>query len=121
MLGRNCSSRLSSFILAKIDVPNVFIQTRVEDEKDMAFMKIRGVLIVDILVGIAPEMYKHYVTRDKKGVPQSLVQCQNTLYGTMVASLLYYRKFAKSLTDIGFTVNPYDSCVGNKMIDGKHR
>ena len=35
--------------VAVINIPNAFIQTRVEDEKDMAFIKIRGVL-VDILV-----------------------------------------------------------------------
>ena len=81
-------------------------------------IKLRGVL-VDILVGIAPEVYKAYAYKDKKGVPQLLVQCQNALYGTMVASLLYYRKFVKSLTDIGFEINPYDPCVANKMIDRK--
>jgi hypothetical protein len=37
----------------------------------------------------------------------------------MVASLLYYRKFVKSLTDIDFTTNPYDPCVANKIIEGK--
>jgi hypothetical protein len=37
----------------------------------------------------------------------------------MVASLLYYRKFVKSLTSIGFVINPYDACVANKMINGK--
>ena len=37
----------------------------------------------------------------------------------MVASLLYYRKFVKSLTDIGFVINPYDPCVANKIIDDK--
>ena len=36
----------------------------------------------------------------------------------MVASLLYYRKFVKILTDIGFVLNPYDPCVANKMIGG---
>jgi len=104
--------------VAVIDIPNAFVQTRVEDEKDMAFIKIRGVL-VDILVDIAPDVYKSYVTTDKKGVKQLLVQCQNALYGTMVASLLYYRKFVKSLKSIGFELNPYDPCVANKMIDGK--
>jgi hypothetical protein len=104
--------------VAVIDIPNAFIQTRVEDEKDMAFIKIRGVL-VDILVEIAPDIYKSYVSQDKKGSKQLLVQCQNALYGTMVASLLYYRKFVKSLTAIGFTLNPYDPCVANKMIRGK--
>jgi hypothetical protein len=104
--------------VAVIDIPNAFIQTRVEDEKDMAFIKIRGVL-VDILVEIAPDVYKSYVTKDKKGVKQLLVQCQNALYGTMVASLLYYRKFVKSLTDINFVINPYDPCVANKTIEGE--
>ena len=104
--------------VAVIDIPNAFIQTRVEDEKDMAFIKIRGVL-VDILVEIAPDVYKPFVTKDKKGVKQLLVQCQNALYGTMVASLLYYRKFVKSLTDIDFVINPYDPCVANKMIEGE--
>jgi hypothetical protein len=84
----------------------------------MAFIKIRGVL-VDILVEIAPDMYKSYVSRDKKGMNQLLVQCKNSLYGTMVASLLYYHKFVKSLTDIGFIINPYDPCVANKIIEGK--
>jgi hypothetical protein len=104
--------------VAVVDIPNAFVQTRVENEKDMAFIKIHGVL-VDILVEIAPDVYKSYVSRDKKGMKQLLVQCQNSLYGTMVASLLYYRKFVKSLIDIGFIINHYDPCVANKIIEGK--
>jgi hypothetical protein len=50
---------------------------------------------VDILVEIAPTSTSP-VSIDKKGRKQLLVQCQNALYGTMVASLLYYRKFVKS-------------------------
>jgi hypothetical protein len=104
--------------VAVIDIPNAFIQMRVEDEKDMAIIKLRGVL-VDILVEMAPDVYKSYATTGKKGVKQLLVQCQNALYGTMVPSLLYYCKFNKSLTEIGFELNPYDPCVANKMIKGK--
>jgi hypothetical protein len=96
--------------VAVIDIPNAFIQTCIEDKKDMAIIKLCGVL-VDILVEIAPDVYKSYATTDKKGVRQLVVQCQNALYGTMVASLLYYHKFTKSLTGIGFKFNPYDPCV----------
>ena len=74
---------------------------------------------MDILVQLFPDTYAKYVTKDRKGVPQLLVQCQNALYGTMVASLLYYRKFTKSLTENGFEINPYDPCVANKMIGDK--
>jgi hypothetical protein len=104
--------------VAVVDIPNAFAQKHVENERDMAFIKIRGILD-DILVEIAPDVYKSYVSNDKKGMKQLLVQFQNTLYGKMVASLLYYRKFAKSLTDIDFVINPYDPCVANKKIEGE--
>jgi hypothetical protein len=37
----------------------------------------------------------------------------------MVASLLYYRKFVRSLMDIDFIINPYDPCVTNKISEGE--
>jgi hypothetical protein len=43
-----------------VDIPSAFVQNRVENEKDMAFIKIRGVL-VDIMVVITPCVYKSYV------------------------------------------------------------
>jgi hypothetical protein len=104
--------------VAVVDIQNAFVQTRVENEKDVASIKICRVLI-DIMVEIAPYVYKSYVSRYKKGMKQLLVQCQNSLYGTMVASLFYYRKFVKSLTDIGFIIKPYNPCVANKIIEGK--
>jgi hypothetical protein len=104
---------------AVVDIPNAFVQAHVENEKDMALIKIRGIL-VDILVEIALDVYKSYVSKDNKGSKQLMVRCQNALYGTMVASLLYNRKFVKSLTDIEFVINPYDPCVANKMVEGEH-
>jgi hypothetical protein len=103
--------------VAVIDIPNAFIQTRIEDEKDMAIIKIRGIL-VDMLIEIAPKVYTPYVTTDRKGVKQLIVQCLNAIYGTMMASLLYYQKFSKSLRSVGFNFNPYDPCVANKQING---
>jgi hypothetical protein len=100
-----------------VDTPSAFVQTRAENENDMASLKIQCI-IVDILVEIAPCVYKPYVLRVKKESKQLLVQCQNALYGTMVASLLHYRKLVKSLTDIDFVINPYDMCVAKKMIEG---
>jgi hypothetical protein len=37
----------------------------------------------------------------------------------MVAALLYYKKFVKSLVKQGFKLNPYDRCVANKNVKGK--
>ena len=44
---------------------------------------------MDIMVEISLDVYKSNVTTDKKGVKQLLVQCQNAMYGTMGASILY--------------------------------
>ncbi len=42
--------------VAIIDIPNGFIQTRVENEKDRVIIRIWGV-VVDWLVAIAPKVY----------------------------------------------------------------
>ena len=104
--------------VATIDIPNAFIQTKVVDDKRKVIIRIRGPL-VDMLVEIAPEVYGPYVTYDKHGNKQLLVECQNALYGTMVASLLYYEKFTSSLKSEGYEMNPYDPCVWNKTINDK--
>jgi hypothetical protein len=41
--------------VAVVDTPNACVQTCVENEKDMAFIKIRGIS-VDIMVEIAPDV-----------------------------------------------------------------
>jgi hypothetical protein len=104
--------------VAVVDIPNAFVQTIVEDEKDKALICIRGPL-VDILVSIASNDYRLYVAVGKKGKKQLLVQCLTALYGTMVASLLYYQKFVKSLKSKGFKLNPYDPCVANTQVNGE--
>ena len=70
--------------VAVIDIPNAFIQTRIECPEDMAIIKIRGIL-VDMLVEIAPTVYQPFVSTDRKGMKQLIVQCQNAIYGTTVA------------------------------------
>ena len=78
----------------------MFIQTRVEEKKDMAIIKLRGVL-VDIICKISSD-YKAYLTRNNVGVKQLLLHCQNIQYGPMVACVLYYCKLTKNITSIGF-------------------
>ena len=73
--------------VAVIDIPHAFIHTKIEDEKDMAIIKVRGIL-VDFLLDLDKDLYGPYVTTDKKGIKQLLVQCMNAIYGTMVAGLL---------------------------------
>ena len=79
-----------------VDIPNEFIQTRVQHKKYIAIIKIRGVL-VDTLLENFPYIYEPYVTTYCKGVKQLIVQYQNAIYKTMIAIILYYQKFRKRL------------------------
>ena len=74
--------------LAVVDIPNAFIQTKVESVNNMATIRVCGEL-VDAILEIAPEVYGPYVTEDKKGNNVLILRCKNVIYGTMVASLLY--------------------------------
>ena len=48
---------------------------------------------MDLLLEIDPEIYGSFVTTDKKGEKVIILQCINFIYGTIMASLLYYKKF----------------------------
>ncbi len=71
--------------------------------------------LVEMMVQIAPQVYRKYVTVDKKGTPILYVKLQKALYGLMRASLLFYQKLQKELEEYGFEVNPYDPCAASKM------
>jgi hypothetical protein len=98
------------------DIPNAFVQTDIEpaEKGKRTIMKIRGPL-VDMLIEIAPEIYKPYVSYEKGKV--LYVKMLKALYGMLVSSLLYYKKFRKDIESIGFVINPYDPCVANRIVD----
>ncbi len=77
--------------VAIVDIPNAFIETVVEDEKDRAFIRIRGPL-VNIMVSIAPDVYGPYVTVGKKGKKQLLVKCLMVLWWRCYYCLVWATK-----------------------------
>ena len=54
------------------------------------------------MVATALEIYKKYVTVNKKGELAIYVEALNALYGIMKAPLLSYIKFFENLKSIGF-------------------
>ena len=98
------------------DVPSAFVNTEVDED---VIMVLKGDL-ADMMVQIAPETYRKYITTDRKGARILYVKLQKVLYGLMQASLLFYRKLRKELEAYGFVVNPYDPGVANMTTkDGK--
>ena len=102
--------------MAVVDIPKALVQTVVtkKDAEHLVTVHIRGPL-VDILVSMAMDVYGPNVSATKTGQKVLTVECLNAIYGTMVAALLYYKKFMKSLQNHGFKLN---GCVANKTVNG---
>ncbi len=95
------------------DVPSAFVNTNVDEE---VIMVLKGEL-AEMMIQIAPKVYRKYVSIDKKGTKILYLKLQKALYGLMRASLLFYWKLRKELEAYGFEINPYDPCVANKMTE----
>jgi hypothetical protein len=71
---------------------------------------------VDLLCDVNPEYAKFVVYEGKTKV--LYVRCNKAIYGCVVSGVLWYELFSETLEQQGFTVNPYDFCVANAIIDG---
>ena len=91
------------------DVPSAFVNTDVDEDM---IMVLTGEL-ADMMIQIAPVVYRKYVTADRKGTPILYVKLQKALYGLMRAILLFYRKLKKEFEQYRLVINPYDPCVAN--------
>ena len=70
------------------------------------------------MVATALEIYKKYVTVNRKGELVIYVEALNALYGIMKAVLLFYINFFVNLKSVRFELNPYDPFVKNEIVDG---
>ena len=95
--------------VAVVDIPNAFVQTDMEGDK--VIMKMRGKL-AELLVKVAPEIYREYVTIEK-GQKVLYLELRKALYGMLKSVLLFYGKLRSDLESIGFVVNPYNPYVAN--------
>jgi hypothetical protein len=102
--------------VATCDIPNAFIQTKVEEldkQGNRIIMKIQGVL-VDLLVWIVPE-FEEFVIHEGSGKVLYL-RVKKAIYGMLESALLFYKTVSGNLIKFGFQVNPYDPCIENKSI-----
>jgi hypothetical protein len=86
-----------------LDIPNAFVQTEIAMDGDKIIMKIRGQL-VDILLELCLGVYDDYVINEGKH-KILYVRMLKALYGMLISSILYYKKFRKDIESIGFEVN----------------
>ena len=94
------------------NVPGAFLHT----ESDENVLMVLSGELAEMMVHIAPQIYRPYVNMDKKGTPILYVRFKKSLYGLLRSSLLFYRKLSGELEAYGFKTNPSYPCVGNTMV-----
>ena len=101
--------------VAIFDVPGAYLHAKFPDDKTV-LMRLRDEF-VDIMCEVNPE-YKKYV-KVIGGKKLLYLRVLRAIYGCIESALLWYNLFSSILVQMGFTLNPYDKCVANKMVNGK--
>ena len=95
------------------DVPGAFMQVDIDE---VVHIRLEGAL-AELLTKVDPELYTKYQVKEK-GKVVLYVQLGKALYGTLSASMLFWKDLSGHLLADGFVPNPYDSCVMNKTVNG---
>jgi hypothetical protein len=95
------------------DIPGAFMQS---DMDELIYMKVEGPL-AEMLTKVDPSKYEKF-TDEENGKPVIYVRLRKALYGTLQASLLFWKDLTGHLTKWGYVANPYDECVMNKEVNG---
>ena len=69
----------------------------------------------EFMVKTTPELYRIYVAIEKSEMVL-YVQLLKALYRCLRSALIFYKKMMDDLESRGYSLNPYDTCVMNKMI-----
>ena len=101
--------------VACFDIPGAFLHA---DSDENITMILKGQL-AELMVQVAPNLYRKYITIDRKVKAILYVKMQKAIYGLQRSALLFYRKLVADLESTGFVINPYDPCVANKVINGE--
>ena len=99
--------------IAIVDVPGAYLHAELQDETVLLVLRDE---LVDIMCEVSSE-YKRYVEY-RNGKKILYLRVLRALYGCLESALLWYNLYSTTLRKMGFELNPYDSCVANKMIDG---
>jgi hypothetical protein len=99
--------------VATADVAGAYLHAEMED---FTLLKMEGES-VDIMCDVCEDYRKYVCVENGKKV--LYLKLLKALYGCVQSALLWYELFSSTLQVAGYELNPYDTCVANKMIDGK--
>lgn len=83
--------------VATLNIPGAFLHA-LNNDLDV-IMLLEGTL-VELMVKVAPHIYRKHVTRGKSGKKLLYVQMHKALYGMLKSALLFYKKLVADLQNI---------------------
>ena len=87
--------------VACFDIPGAILHADVNKNITMVF---KGRL-VELMVQVAPNLYRKYITGNRKGTAILYVKMQKALYGLLRSALLFYKKLVADLESNRFVLN----------------
>lgn len=99
--------------VAIADVAGAYLKA---DMKDFTTLKFSGESI-NIMCKMNASYEKYVTIENTKQI--LYVQLLKALYRCVVSALHWYQMFAGALKEMGLELNPYNSCVANRTINGK--
>ena len=99
--------------VATAHVAGAYLHAEMED---FTLLKMEGES-VEIMCNVC-EDYRKYVCHENGKIVLYL-KLLKALYGCVQSALLWYKLLSTTLQGDGFELNLYDTCVANKIIDGK--
>ena len=91
--------------VACFNIPGAFLHADVNEDITMVLTG----RLAELMVQVAPNLYRKYITVNRKGTTILYVRMQKALYGLLRSALLFYNKLMADLESDGFVLNPYDS------------
>jgi hypothetical protein len=96
------------------NIPGAFMQADIDE---VIHVRLEGPL-AKLLTKVDPKLYEKYLSTEN-GKDVMYVRLAKALYGTMQAALLFWKDLTSYLVkEQGYTLNPYDDCVANKIVEG---
>jgi hypothetical protein len=102
--------------VACFNIPGAFLHA--DSNKDIAMiLKCR---LAELMVQDAPNLYRKYITVDRKGTAFLYIKMQKAMYRLLRSALLFYRKHVADLENSGFKLNPHDPSMCCKQDHKQH-
>jgi hypothetical protein len=99
--------------VACFDIPGAF--SHADSDEDITMILKRR--LAELMVQVAPNLYRKYISVDRKGMIVLYVKMHKAIYGLLRSALLFYKKLVANLESVRFELNLYDPCVANKEVN----